>query len=101
MSRIVLNDERWGQLEPIMKSIGCKFSKNNRNAMEAILWKIRTGSTWRDVPGNPPCFEITGGGQVHYSQVASQLIDKVSGEILIADRGYDSNRFVKKQDLKI
>lgn len=51
MARIVLNDELWGQLQPIMKSMGCKSSKNNRNIMEAILWKIRTGSTWRDVPG--------------------------------------------------
>lgn len=52
MSRIVLNDDLWGQLEKIMKSKGCKSSKNNRNVMEAILWKIRTGATWRDVPGD-------------------------------------------------
>ena len=25
-------------------------SKNNRNVMVAILWKIRTGATWRDIP---------------------------------------------------
>ena len=50
MSRIVLNDDLWGQLLPIMKSKGCRYSKNNRNVMEAILWKIRTGATWRDVP---------------------------------------------------
>jgi transposase len=50
MSRVVLNDDLWGQLQPIMKSMGCKSSKNNRNIMEAILWKIRTGSTWRDIP---------------------------------------------------
>lgn len=50
MARIVLTDELWGQLEPIMKSFGCKSSKNNRNVMEAILWKIRTGAQWREVP---------------------------------------------------
>ena len=50
MSRIALNDDLWGQLQQIMKSKGCKSSKNNRNVMEAILWKIRTGATWRDVP---------------------------------------------------
>ena len=50
MSRIVLNDDLWGQLQQIMKTKGCKASKNNRNVMEAILWKIRTGATWRDVP---------------------------------------------------
>ena len=52
MSRIVLNDDLWGQLQIIMKAKGCKSSKNNRNVMEAILWKIRTGATWRDVPEN-------------------------------------------------
>ena len=50
MSRIVLNDDLWGQVLPIMRSKGCKFSKNNRNVMEAILWKIRTGAQWREVP---------------------------------------------------
>ena len=50
MARVVLTDEIWAQLQVIMKSKGCKFSKNNRNVMEAILWKIRTGATWRDIP---------------------------------------------------
>ena len=52
MSRVVLTDEIWGQLQEIMKSKGCKNSANNRNVMEAILWKIRTGATWRDVPAD-------------------------------------------------
>ncbi len=30
MSRIVLNDDLWDQLELVMKSKGCKSSKNNR-----------------------------------------------------------------------
>ena len=42
-----------------------------------------------DSHGNPLCFEITG-GQVHDSQVAQALINQVSGEFLIADKGYDS-----------
>lgn len=42
-----------------------------------------------DAHGNPLCIEITG-GQVHDSQVATKLIDQVQGEILIADKGYDS-----------
>lgn len=50
MARIVLNDDLWNQLQSIMRSHGCKSSKNNRNVMEAILWKIRTGAQWREVP---------------------------------------------------
>ncbi len=48
-----------------------------------------------DAHGNPLCIEITG-GQVHDSQVAPQLIEQVQGEILIADKGYDSEAIREK-----
>ena len=50
MVRRGLNDFLWQQLQVIMRSKGCKNSKNNRDVMEAILWKLRTGAPWRDVP---------------------------------------------------
>ena len=50
MLRTVLTDSLWEQLQVIMRSKGCKKSHNNRNVMEAILWKLRTGSPWRDIP---------------------------------------------------
>ena len=50
MIRRVLSDPIWEELQKIMKKKGCKSSKNNRNIMEAILWKLRTGAPWRDVP---------------------------------------------------
>ena len=50
MSRTALTDSLWEQLQGIMTSKGCKRSANNRNVMEAILWKIRTGAQWREVP---------------------------------------------------
>ena len=50
MVRRALNDFIWEQLRVIMRSKGCKESKNNRDVMEAILWKLRTGAPWRDVP---------------------------------------------------
>ena len=42
-----------------------------------------------DAHGNPLYFEISG-GQVHDAKMASNLIAKLDGEILIADKGYDS-----------
>lgn len=50
MARIALTDSLWHQLQCIMTSKGCKKSANNRNVIEAILWKIRTGAQWREVP---------------------------------------------------
>lgn len=50
MARIVLTDHMWAQLQATMKSHGCHQWKNDRNVMEAILWKLRTGAPWRDMP---------------------------------------------------
>ena len=50
MTRRVLDDSLWEQLQIVMRSKGCRSWANNRNVMEAILWKLRTGAPWRDVP---------------------------------------------------
>ena len=50
MARTVLTDNTWEQLQSIMKAHGCHTWKNDRQIMEAILWKLRTGAPWRDIP---------------------------------------------------
>ena len=50
MTRRVLTDEIWTQLLTVMESKGCYDSKNGREIMEAILWKLRVGGPWRDIP---------------------------------------------------
>ena len=50
MARRVLSDSIWEQLQKAIKSKGCHCWKNDREIMEAILWKLRTGAPWRDVP---------------------------------------------------
>ena len=50
MARTVLTDNTWEQLQSTMKSHGCHTWKNDRQVMEAILWKLRTGAPWRDIP---------------------------------------------------
>ena len=50
MLRLALNDDMWAQLLEIMKLKGCKVHKNSRNVMEGIIWKLRTGAPWRDIP---------------------------------------------------
>ena len=64
-----------------MKVKGCRKTRDSRDVLEAILWKLRTGAPWRDVRaigisrggpttkihvvtdahGNPISFEVTGG----------------------------------------
>ena len=50
MIRRVLNDAIWEQLETTMRAKGCPRWANDREIMEAILWKLRTGAPWRDIP---------------------------------------------------
>jgi Putative transposase of IS4/5 family (DUF4096) len=50
MARIALTDENWAELQEVMKNKGCHRWKNDRIVMEAIIWKLRTGSQWRDIP---------------------------------------------------
>src|SRR3954468_3547707 len=66
-----------------------------RHGEERSIGKSAGGPTTKihiaaDAHGNPIDFEITG-GQVHDSQVASQIISKVSqnAENFVADKGYD------------
>lgn len=50
MTRRALSDHIWEQLQGTLRANGCHRWKNDREIMEAILWKLRTGAPWRDVP---------------------------------------------------
>lgn len=41
------------ELEKTLRDHGCHRWKNNRNIMEAILCKLRTGAPWQDIPREP------------------------------------------------
>jgi Putative transposase of IS4/5 family (DUF4096) len=50
MARRMLTDEIWAQLRSTMEAHGCYDTKNSRNVMEGILWKLRVGCPWYDLP---------------------------------------------------
>lgn len=50
MNRRVITDSIWEQLQAVMKEKDCHRWPNDREVFEAILWKLRTGAPWRDVP---------------------------------------------------
>ncbi|PWK14100.1 putative transposase of IS4/5 family DUF4096 [Psychrobacter immobilis] len=50
MARTALTDTLWDQLQSTMTQHGCYQTQNSREIMEAILWKLRTGAPWRDIP---------------------------------------------------
>lgn len=50
MPRILLTDEHWLRLKPILLDCGIYNKPNLRLTIEGILYKLRAGCCWRDVP---------------------------------------------------
>ncbi len=53
MTRLVLTDAQWAEMEPhCLGKSGDRgrSGENNRMFVEAVLWKARTSSPWRDLP---------------------------------------------------
>ena len=51
--RFVVSDMLWRRLEPRLSgkiSDAGATAKDNRLFLEAVLWRMRTGSPWRDLP---------------------------------------------------
>ena len=50
MLRLSLSDEKWALWEKNLHSCGVYDTENLRLIVEGILWRIRTGAPWRDLP---------------------------------------------------
>ena len=51
--RFVISDRSWRLLEPLLPgSLRMRgvTAKDNRRFLEAVLWKVRVGGAWRDLP---------------------------------------------------
>lgn len=57
MHRTMIKDEDWARIEPLFPKKQTKRgrpSTNNRMMIEGILWVLRTGAPWRDMPKTLP-----------------------------------------------
>lgn len=51
MPRTMLTDKAWEALKQILKETGRVYNKyEHRNTLEGILYRMRTGIQWRDLP---------------------------------------------------
>lgn len=50
MLRLMLTDEHWSKLRTIMREYGIYDKPNLRKTVEGILYRMRTGLPWRDLP---------------------------------------------------
>jgi transposase len=51
MHRHALSDEQWAQLQPLLPRRGSgRQAKDDRLFVEAVLFRVKTGVPWRDLP---------------------------------------------------
>lgn len=53
MDRDLLNDEQWERIAPLLpgkEGDPGRTAEDNRLFLEALLWLVRTGAPWRDLP---------------------------------------------------
>ena len=51
--RLVISDELWAKIAPLLPGKAGDpraTGRDNRRFMKAVLWRVRTGSPWRDLP---------------------------------------------------
>jgi transposase len=60
MAKLILTDEQWNKIEPLLprpkprdkRRRRGRPRKTNRQVLEGILWILKTGARWRDLPGD-------------------------------------------------
>jgi transposase len=52
MSRMVIDDDIWARLEPLLPKPKGRPGKDDRLFIEGICWVLRTGAPWRDLPSD-------------------------------------------------
>jgi transposase len=50
MRRHELTDAQWKQIEPLLHRYGRKSSLGDRNFINAVVYLLKTGTPWRDLP---------------------------------------------------
>jgi transposase len=56
MRERLLSDEQWKKIEPLLPKLSSRGRpwKDNRQVLEGILWVLKTGARWRDLPPEYP-----------------------------------------------
>lgn len=52
MPRTMLKDEHWTRLRPILLELNIYDKGNLRQTVEGVLYRMRVGCPWRDLPEN-------------------------------------------------
>ena len=78
--RTVVSDEAWAWMQPLLPSSAGRRGgrwRDHRQVIEAIAWKYRTGSPWRELPE-----ERFGPWQTAYERLARWSADGTWAKLL-------------------
>lgn len=83
--RFVISDRSWRLLEPLLPgSLRTRgvTAKDNRLFLEAVLWKVRVGGPWRDLPPGFGAWNSVFRRFRRWAQadVFQRIFDAISGE---------------------
>ena len=84
-SRRLLRDDQWAKLEPLLPGKPGDpgaTAQDNRLFLEAVLWIVRTGSPWRDLPAELGNWHTTYTRFKRWGEtgVWQRLVESVSGD---------------------
>jgi transposase len=87
MDRLVrLTDAQWARLEPLLPratKTGGRNAKPHRPMLEAMLWVMRTGAPWRDLP---PAYGSWQSVYTRFSRWSQKGVLAVMFEVLSRER---------------
>lgn len=92
-----LTDEQWSRIQPLLppeRGRGCRPSKPHRRILNGIIWILKTGAPWRDLPRRYGPWKTVHTRFLRWSKqgVLQRIFDDVSvdsdNELTILDGSY-------------
>jgi transposase len=92
-----LTDRAWARIEPLLPVSGQgRPWRDHRQVLNGILWKVRTGASWRDLP------ERYGHWKTAHERLrlwtADGTWDKIRAEVIVRDDAAGEMEWVKSVD---
>lgn len=91
MGRGELTDKAWAVIAPLLPELGVRSGRwrEHRQVINGILWKLRTGAPWRDLP------ERYGLWQTCHERLRRGTADGSWDRVLAVAQAYDDGRPVE------
>ena len=82
-----LTDEAWGRIAPLLPAAGQRNGRwrDHRQVLNGIVWKLRTGVPWRDIPERYGPWKTL--HERHRRWTADGTWDKILTHVQVHDEG--------------